>query len=60
MAATTAVNSRAGWPITVSMTPYPEEIEYRERFMDWQGPGLRGRDRTWRRFDTIRRGRAFR
>ena len=53
---------RSAWPSAVAFRGLEEMIEYRERFIDWQGNGLwhPGRDHVYRRFDTRRVGRGHR
>ncbi|MBN1512464.1 MAG: hypothetical protein JXB13_10650 [Phycisphaerae bacterium] len=47
---------RSVWPGILSPTSPGETVLVRERFIDWQGPGARGRDFTYRRFDAYRVG----
>ena len=54
---------RSGWPSTLSLYQLGESVYYRERFIDIQEAGPRGRGRlghTYRRFDTIREGSGVR
>jgi len=48
--------ARSIWPGITSPTAQGEQILVRERFIDYQGPGARGRDFTYRRFDAYRVG----
>ncbi len=47
---------RSIWPGIQAPTSPGEMVLVRERFIDWQGPGARGRDFTYRRFDAYRVG----
>ena len=47
---------RSIWPGILSPTQPGESVLVRERFIDWQGPGMHGRDFTYRRFDAYRVG----
>ena len=48
--------ARSGWPGILSPTLPGDAVLVRERFIDWQGPGLRRQDFTFRRFDSYRVG----
>jgi hypothetical protein len=51
---------RTDWPAVWSANRLGETIDFRERSVDWQGPGIHGRDFSYRRFVTTRTGREVR
>jgi hypothetical protein len=56
----TEMASRTDWPAVWSANRLGETITFRERNVDWQGPGIHGRDFSYRRFVTTRTGREVR
>lgn len=56
----TEMAGRTDWPAVWSADRLGETIDFRERFVDWQGPGIHGRDFSYRRFTTTRTGREVR
>jgi hypothetical protein len=56
----TEMAGRSDWPAVWSADRLGETIHFRERFVDWQGPGIHGRDFSYRRFVTTRTGREVR
>jgi len=57
----TTTVARSDWPATPNTLGVREEIEYQERFIDYQGRshGL-GPDYVYRRFDSVRTGQSRR
>ena len=51
---------RSDWPSTEAYYTSGQVIWFRERFHDYQGPGIRQPDHTYRRFDTYRTGMGYR
>jgi hypothetical protein len=51
---------RSDWPSVRSAQMGTERVLYRERFIDWQGPGAWGRDSSYRRTETYRIGHGER
>ena len=61
--AASGLRYRTDWPATPAVYQLGESISYRERFLDIQRGGASGHGRmgyTYRRFDTVRTGRAVR
>ncbi len=52
----TDFNYRSDWPSTDAFYTPGEILLYSDRMTDYQGPGLNGVDRTYRRVDTVRFG----
>lgn len=52
----TDFNYRSDWPSTDAFYTPGEVLLFTDRMTDYQGPGINGIDRTFRRVDTIRFG----
>ena len=52
--------ARSDWPSTVAFSTISEAVEYRETIIDWQGRFGADSDRLYRRFGSVRTGRALR
>jgi hypothetical protein len=55
-----AYAARSQWPGQTDWGRPGEAVYYRERFIDWQGPGHGTQDHTYRRFETVREGYRYR
>jgi len=51
---------RSDWPSTDAYYATGQTIFFRERFYDYQGPGIRHQDHTYRRFTSYRTGVGYR
>ena len=51
--------ARASWPSTAAFSSLVEQIDYRETIIDRQGSFGHDLDFLYRRFDSVRSGRAY-